>query len=164
MRGDALHMLIAGLRHGASRNHLGQIISCRHHGGWNALSRLPTLQVRRLLQTQVPPAQEVPFRKQLNDEIKERKQNARRNKVVDDGPLEKWELTVGLEIHAQLNTEHKLFSGEYQELPTATSLLTLRRSFDICQRPAQHSSLYFRFLSAREPACMVEVLHWYAPR
>jgi aspartyl-tRNA(Asn)/glutamyl-tRNA(Gln) amidotransferase subunit B len=54
----------------------------------------------------------VPLRKQLKDEAKRakaagpRKKQNRLNQVVDG-----WELTVGIEIHAQLNTARKLFSG-----------------------------------------------------
>ncbi|KAL8963885.1 MAG: hypothetical protein Q9183_004877, partial [Haloplaca sp. 2 TL-2023] len=78
----------------------------------------PGVPAKRLLHDQV---QEVPFRKQLKDESRERKKKA---KQVDEGTLsqsrsnvnpalfKKWELTVGLEIHAQLNTEHKLFSDQ----------------------------------------------------
>ena len=62
----------------------------------------------------------VPFRKQLKDEAK-RKQESRRldalkgithdtSKRSNDPTSKKWKLTVGLEIHAQLNTERKLFS------------------------------------------------------
>lgn len=32
-------------------------------------------------------------------------------RAIDSETLSRWELTVGLEIHAQLNTENKLFSG-----------------------------------------------------
>ena len=74
----------------------------------------------RALQTDAVQANDVPFRKQLKDEAK-RKRQAERNVGEDhytshrgNGKealrLEKWKLTVGLEIHAQLNTERKLFS------------------------------------------------------
>jgi aspartyl-tRNA(Asn)/glutamyl-tRNA(Gln) amidotransferase subunit B len=59
----------------------------------------------------------VPFRKRLKDEAKAKK--ASRTPAPspnhNNAKLEKWELTVGLEIHAELNTAHKLFS------PAATS-------------------------------------------
>lgn len=62
----------------------------------------------------------MPFRKQLKDEAK-RKREARRLDAIQGNTLgagkksnglksRKWKLTVGLEIHAQLNTERKLFS------------------------------------------------------
>ncbi len=58
----------------------------------------------------------VPLRKQLKDEAKAKKTGgaaaARKKKSQDVDPrLAEWELTVGIEIHAQLNTARKLFSG-----------------------------------------------------
>jgi aspartyl-tRNA(Asn)/glutamyl-tRNA(Gln) amidotransferase subunit B len=57
-----------------------------------------------------PPEAAIPFRKQLKDEAKKRRsldgaQKKRQRKLED------WELTIGIEIHAQLNTERKLFSA-----------------------------------------------------
>ncbi|KAI4738909.1 hypothetical protein E4T50_10613 [Aureobasidium sp. EXF-12298] len=55
----------------------------------------------------------VPLRKQLKEEAKQRKKSA---KAAGKGSnevntlLDKWELTVGIEVHAELNTAHKLFS------------------------------------------------------
>ncbi|KAG9838367.1 hypothetical protein KCU98_g10184, partial [Aureobasidium melanogenum] len=55
----------------------------------------------------------VPLRKQLKEEAKQRKKSA---KAAGKGGnevntlLDKWELTVGIEVHAELNTAHKLFS------------------------------------------------------
>lgn len=66
------------------------------------------------LQTKASPEPIVPFRKQFNDEAKQRRavgKNAQKTKA--DVLLEKWELTVGIEIHAQLNTERKLFSSQF---------------------------------------------------
>ena len=54
----------------------------------------------------------VPLRKQLKDEAKQRKKSAKAAKL-QQGPnetLDNWELTVGIEVHAELNTAHKLFS------------------------------------------------------
>lgn len=94
---------------------------------WQAL-RLTSFQLHRCiplphprsLQIEAPEASHVPFRKQLKDETK-RKREAQRLDVIQaynhDASKEnncskssKWKLTVGLEIHAQLNTERKLFS------------------------------------------------------
>lgn len=55
----------------------------------------------------------VPLRKQLKEEAKQRKKSAKAagkgsNEV--NALLDKWELTVGIEVHAELNTAHKLFS------------------------------------------------------
>ena len=70
---------------------------------------------RRLLTTGLP-AEQVSFRKQLKDEVKERRAaghvGARPpTEALKDKLSEQWELTVGIEIHAQLNTERKLFSS-----------------------------------------------------
>ncbi|KFY29265.1 hypothetical protein V493_02452, partial [Pseudogymnoascus sp. VKM F-4281 (FW-2241)] len=63
----------------------------------------------------------VPLRKQIKDEIKRRKAAARDpSSSAPNATAERlpdWELTVGIEIHAQLNTPTKLFSAA----PTAPS-------------------------------------------
>ncbi|KAK0835955.1 hypothetical protein LTR91_012996 [Friedmanniomyces endolithicus] len=68
--------------------------------------------------TRTPAAQEtIPLRKHLKDEAKRKKAEAKRDgdksstKLGADPRLEKWELTVGIEIHAELNTACKLFSS-----------------------------------------------------
>ncbi|GKT50647.1 glutamyl-tRNA(Gln) amidotransferase subunit B, mitochondrial [Colletotrichum spaethianum] len=58
----------------------------------------------------------VPLRKKLKEEKKQLKKEARNQKPKGSNQtVEGWELTVGIEIHAQLNTARKLFS------PAATS-------------------------------------------
>jgi aspartyl-tRNA(Asn)/glutamyl-tRNA(Gln) amidotransferase subunit B len=58
------------------------------------------------------PVTTIPFRKQLKDAAKKRKAEALPKTLRDNNQkLEKWELTVGIEIHAQLNTARKLFSS-----------------------------------------------------
>lgn len=57
-----------------------------------------------------------PLRKEIKDTNKAARA-ARREGGDDDAAagrnhIEGWELTVGIEIHAQLNTARKLFSGE----------------------------------------------------
>lgn len=57
-----------------------------------------------------------PLRKQLKDEAKQRKKSAKaatsdRKLEAPDTLLDSWELTVGIEVHAELNTAHKLFSS-----------------------------------------------------
>lgn len=56
----------------------------------------------------------VPLRKQLKEEAKRAKSQSRNGRgkkqvAADDD----WELTVGIEIHAQMNSEAKLFSSPY---------------------------------------------------
>lgn len=58
----------------------------------------------------------MPLRKQLKDEAKKAKAlGKKKKKNANNQVVEGWELTVGIEIHAQLNTARKLFS------PAATS-------------------------------------------
>ena len=57
-----------------------------------------------------------PFRKQLKEEAKARRATAKLGANVQNNGgrshSEDWELTVGIEVHAQLNTERKLFSSQ----------------------------------------------------
>ncbi|KAI4231837.1 MAG: hypothetical protein LQ349_005358 [Xanthoria aureola] len=107
-------MLIASFRYAGRANRLGRFSTCHHHEASRASLTTPSLEASRLLQTQAS-ADTVPFRKQLKDEARQRKHVARgtasNESASDDAKLAAWELTVGLEIHAQLNTERKLFSG-----------------------------------------------------
>ena len=80
------------------------------------LLRLPVWrwQTIRGLETVTISDDNVPYRKQLKDEARlrraagETKKNALQK--YGDAKDQKWELTVGIEVHAQLNTERKLFS------------------------------------------------------
>ncbi|KAF6808605.1 pet112 family protein [Colletotrichum sojae] len=62
--------------------------------------------------TPAPQAPPIPLRKKLKEEKKQRQREARENKKPkgSNQTIEGWELTVGIEIHAQLNTARKLFS------------------------------------------------------
>lgn len=55
----------------------------------------------------------VPLRKQLKDAAKLKKKNlvTERGERLSDINERDWEVTVGIEIHAQLNTASKLFSS-----------------------------------------------------
>lgn len=58
------------------------------------------------------PSNDIPFRKLLKDEAKRRRVLSERKGNRDDAPCsDRWELTVGIEVHAQLNTDRKLFSS-----------------------------------------------------
>jgi aspartyl-tRNA(Asn)/glutamyl-tRNA(Gln) amidotransferase subunit B len=68
--------------------------------------------------TTAPPPDDAPFRKALKDAAKKKKKDCRaasgaprNSSKARDPRLEKWELTVGIEIHAELNTARKLFSA-----------------------------------------------------
>ncbi|QDS71751.1 hypothetical protein FKW77_009020 [Venturia effusa] len=75
-----------------------------------------SLPARRRLTTQTTDETEVlvPLRKQLKDEAKQKRSDIKagiyKSQNEYDLPLENWELTVGIEIHAELNTARKLFS------------------------------------------------------
>ncbi len=56
--------------------------------------------------------QVVPLRKELKDEAKRRRIESK-SRVKDNAKLANWELTVGIEIHAELNTSRKLFSDAF---------------------------------------------------
>lgn len=85
------------------------------HSQWTLL-----INHARALRTDAVQAHDVPIRKQLKDEANRKRQTERNvredhytgrcGKEEEALRLDKWKLTVGLEIHAQLNTERKLFS------------------------------------------------------
>lgn len=62
-----------------------------------------------------PPASadRVPLRKQLKQEAKALRSHKKQRKETEEASRQEWELTVGVEIHAQLDTESKLFSRQY---------------------------------------------------
>ena len=64
-------------------------------------------------------AEAIPLRKHLKDEAKRKKAEARSAgpQALTNPLLDKWELTVGIEVHAELNTSCKLFSSA----PTASA-------------------------------------------
>lgn len=56
----------------------------------------------------------VPLRKQLKEEARRAKSQSRDGRGRKQATAnDEWELTVGIEIHAQLNSEAKLFSSLY---------------------------------------------------
>jgi aspartyl-tRNA(Asn)/glutamyl-tRNA(Gln) amidotransferase subunit B len=58
-------------------------------------------------------ADRVPLRKQLKQEAKALRSHKKQRKETEEASRQEWELTVGVEIHAQLDTEAKLFSRQY---------------------------------------------------
>ncbi|KAK4098744.1 hypothetical protein N658DRAFT_215994 [Parathielavia hyrcaniae] len=77
-----------------------------------------------------------PLRKQLKDEARALKASGKKKKnKADNQAVPGWELTVGIEIHAQLNTARKLFS------PAATSFNDVPNShvalFDVAMPGSQ---------------------------
>jgi hypothetical protein len=94
------------------------------------LWKVPRHESRFLHATSCQSQEVSPLRKELKDNSKAARA-ARR--VSGEGPttpdrdqVPGWELTVGIEIHAQLNTARKLFSGtQYQDV--VCTFLTLSR-------------------------------------
>ncbi|KAF4585920.1 Glutamyl-tRNA(Gln) amidotransferase subunit B, mitochondrial [Ophiocordyceps camponoti-floridani] len=71
--------------------------------------------VSRALHTAPQPSQppDVPLRKQLREEARRAKKEGSKKRKTDSQVVDGWELTVGIEIHAQLNTARKLFSDAF---------------------------------------------------
>ncbi|KAI9813689.1 MAG: hypothetical protein M1832_006117 [Thelocarpon impressellum] len=93
-------------------------------------------------------SQAPPFRKQLKGAAARRRpvevsSGVKKSSKAQDALDEKWELTVGIEIHAQLNTERKLFS-----YATAS----------IHDEPNSHVSVFDAALPGTQPAFQREAL------
>lgn len=73
-------------------------------------------------------ADRVPLRKHLKQQAKTLRSHKRQRKEDEEASRQEWELTVGVEIHAQLNTDAKLFSSTFLfwTLPTLNICLTNR--------------------------------------
>ncbi|KAI8939233.1 hypothetical protein NX059_005059 [Plenodomus lindquistii] len=101
----------------------------------------------RSLQTKSQPAStDTSFRKALKDATKQEKHSKKSSKSSQkprDPRLDKWELTVGIEIHAELNTARKLFSS------AATS---------ISEAPNTHVSLFDVAFPGSQPQFQKETL------
>lgn len=93
--------------------------------------------------TSVPPAQPIPLRKQLKDEAKQAKKQGKKKSKGDSQTVDGWELTVGIEIHAQLNTARKLFS------PAVTSFN---------DEPNSHVALFDVAMPGSQPSFQKETL------
>lgn len=82
---------------------------CRIHRPVHRVPRNCFFSTVAPLQSEAP-ADRVPLRKQLKQEAKTLKAQKRQRKEIEEASRQEWELTVGVEIHAQLDTEAKLFS------------------------------------------------------
>ncbi|KAG6119617.1 hypothetical protein E4U14_005074 [Claviceps sp. LM454 group G7] len=93
----------------------GCLVSC-HGLGRSGVTLPPHNQLRALhhVPSATPAANSidltVPLRKQLKEEAKLAKKQAKQKSKGNSQTVEGWELTVGIEIHAQLNASRKLFS------------------------------------------------------
>ncbi|TWU78249.1 hypothetical protein ED733_008133 [Metarhizium rileyi] len=84
-----------------------------------------------------------PLRKLLKEEAKLAKKQGKTKSKADSQTVDGWELTVGLEIHAQLNTARKLFS------PATTSFN---------EEPNSHVALFDVSMPGSQPLIQKEVL------
>ncbi|KAJ6287085.1 GatB/GatE catalytic domain-containing protein [Bipolaris maydis] len=100
-------------------------------------------------ETQSPPSSQdgTSFRKLLKDAAKQQKKeegsSSISSKKSKNARLEKWELTVGIEVHAELNTARKLFSS------AATS---------VSEPPNTHVSLFDVAFPGTQPHFQKETL------
>ncbi|UNI17463.1 hypothetical protein JDV02_003804 [Purpureocillium takamizusanense] len=85
----------------------------------------------------------VPFRKQLKEEAKLAKKQGKNKSKSGSQTVDGWELTVGIEIHAQLNTSRKLFS------PATTSFN---------DEPNSHVALFDVAMPGSQPLVQKDVL------
>lgn len=85
----------------------------------------------------------MPLRKQLKDEAKKAKKQGKKKSKGDSQTVDGWELTVGIEIHAQLNTARKLFS------PAVTSFN---------DEPNSHVALFDLSMPGSQPLFQKETL------
>jgi hypothetical protein len=66
------------------------------------------------------------LQKKAKNALKQRKKKSKFEETLvilvedEDEELSKWVVTVGLEIHAQLNTNRKLFSGSFYHIRLLT--------------------------------------------
>ena len=92
---------------------------CLRHARQSRLASTPFLKrntIRPLsTDTHASSTDDTPFRKLLKDAAKQQKKpkipGSGSNTKSIDSRLAKWELTVGIEVHAELNTARKLFSS-----------------------------------------------------
>lgn len=85
----------------------------------------------------------VPLRKQLKDETRQAKKQGKKKSKAESQTVDGWELTVGIEIHAQLNTSRKLFS------PATTSFN---------EEPNSHVALFDVAMPGSQPLLQKETL------
>ena len=119
---DKLHTMLASKARGAfallqKRPYICQSCLRRARLAPLAQGRMPLVRTNQTA-THHPPNDDAPFRKVLKDAAKQKKKDDRVSSKsskklsrAQNPRLEKWELTVGIEIHAELNTARKLFSG-----------------------------------------------------
>lgn len=113
--------------------------------GWKLPGIGPVRALHAAPETTTTPSRRpaVPFRKQLKDEARQAKKQGKTKSKGESQVVEGWELTIGIEIHAQLNTSRKLFSS-------ATT------SFN--DEPNSHVALFDVAMPGSQPLLQKEVL------
>ena len=136
----------------SKRPYICQACLRRARGSQLSHNLRPTPSSSRSLQTDSQTAAEdaTPFRKALKDASKQQKKEKRASsdqlsdpKKSHDARLETWELTVGIEIHAELNTARKLFS---------------RAATSVSEPPNSHVSLFDVAFPGSQPHFQKETL------
>ncbi|KAG8162434.1 hypothetical protein KVR01_008199 [Diaporthe batatas] len=103
------------------------------------------LQPADLSNAPAPPDASVPLRKKLKSAAKAQKASGAKDLSNDDRQLVPgWQLVVGIEIHAQLNTPHKLFSPASQPAPS--------------DEPNTHAALFDLAVPGSQPLFQQEAL------
>ena len=102
----------------------------------------------------------VPFRKQLKEEAEARRLERVKKGKQENGTarLEEWELTVGIEIHAQLNTDAKLFSSKRLRRIWVVPLLTMciAASTSVNDVPNTNVALFDLAIPGSQPVSIFE--------
>lgn len=85
--------------------------------------------------------------------MKKRKQDARLNPSTKPSPdISNWELTVGIEIHAELNTSRKLFSDAFASSAEEARPNSIVALFDLAYPGSQPHFQYATLLPALRAA------------
>ena len=96
-----------------------------------------------------------PLRKQLKEEAKRLKREAKLKPAQNGVDLSQWELTVGLEIHAELNTSRKLFSDAFASSGLESQPNSNVALFDLAYPGSQPHFQYATLLPALRAALVL---------
>ena len=124
--------------------------------------------LRNSLHTGSNPENNVPLRKLLKDDTRKKRALQRAEgqdtTILKDGSaaersrLQRWRLTVGLEIHAQLNTERKSFSHARTALSNIpnSNIAPFDLAFPGCQPEFQHATIIPALRAALGLSCTIQ--------
>lgn len=106
-------------------------------------------------------ADRVPLRKQLKQEAKALKAQKKQRRESEEASRQDWELTVGVEIHAQLDAGAKLFSRRALTVPaTNRALLTfyLGAPTSTSETPNSNVALFDLAFPGSQPVRLDEIV------